>query len=125
MINAPDWNFTVSWTPAVWDVWGGTMTPLLSIHYESDYFSFLPQSRPVHQQSSFTRSNANLHWESNDGGVWGELFVNNIEDEDIVTRSACGDLVQGSVANGLPGGLGCNVMYAPPRTYGARLGYRF
>ncbi len=125
MINAPEWNFTVSWTPAVWDVWGGTMTPLLSIHYESDYFSFLPQTRPAHQQSSFTRSNANLHWESNDGGVWGEIFVNNIEDEDIVTRSGCGNLVQGSVSNGLPGGVGCSHMFAPPRTYGARLGYRF
>ena len=125
MINAPELNGTLTWIPGEWDLWGGTMTPLLSIHYESSYASFLPEFRPAHHQGSFTRSNANLHWESNDGGVWGEIFVNNIEDEDIVTRSGCGQIVNGLVGTLVPGGVGCSHMYAPPRTYGARLGYRF
>ena len=125
MINAPEWNFTLSWIPLRWEIWGGTMTPLLSVHYESEYFSFLPQTREAHQQPSFTRSNASLYWEKSDGGLFAEVFVNNIEDEDIVTRSSCGDLVRGSAAVGLPGGLGCSRMVAPPRTYSLRLGYRF
>ncbi len=122
MINAPEWNFTVNWTPVVWEVWGGTMSPLLSIHYESEYFSALPQFHPANQQDSFTRSNASLYWEKDDGGLYGEIFVNNIEDEDIVTRSGCGTLA-GSFT--IEGSLGCTQMYAPPRTYGARMGYRF
>ena len=123
MVNAPDWNISVTWVPVEWEVLNGRLNPMLQFSFKSDYIT-RPHNQSVDQQDSYTRTNASLHWESNKTGLFLEGFVHNIEDEDIQTVSTCQQMVNGVAGTPFPG-LGCTHMYQPPRTYGVRVGYRF
>lgn len=123
MVNAPDWNISATWVPVELEMLNGMLRPMVQFSFKSDYIT-RPHDQSVDKQDSYTRTNASLHWESNKTGLFLEGFVHNIEDEDIQTTSECQQRVNGVAGTGLPG-LGCSVMYQPPRTYGVRLGYRF
>ena len=123
MVNAPDWNISATWVPVELEVLNGMLRPMVQFSFKSDYIT-RPHDQSVDKQDSYTRTNASLHWESSKTGLFLEGFVHNIEDENIQTTSECQQRVNGVAGTGLPG-LGCSVMYSPPRTYGVRLGYRF
>lgn len=71
---------------------------------------------PTDRLPSYSRSNAHLTWES-DNHVWmAELYVDNIENKDVVNSFADTSAFQSYVHQNI---------YLPPRTYGGRLRYRF
>ena len=123
MVNAPDWNISATWVPVEWEVLNGMLHPAIQFSYKSDYIT-RPHNQPVDRQDAYTRTNASLHWEARKTGLYLEVYVHNIEGEDIQTATFCQQQVNGVAGTGLPG-LGCAKMYQPPRTYGARIGYRF
>jgi len=118
LANAPEFNWTLSWVPIELNVMDGVLTPMVQIAYKSEYIT-RPHGLLNDQQDEFTRSNLSLHWESDNNGVYGELFVHNVEDELIQSASTCGGVAQGGRS------VGCSKMFQAPRTFGVRAGYRF
>lgn len=93
----------------------GTLTPIGQFYY-SDGFntSNLFALDPGAQQDSFTKSDLRLVWDSLDGDYSVEVFVENIEDEAVLSRSnnnGGDDLLQSS--------------YLFPRNYGVRFRANF
>ncbi|MEM9310058.1 MAG: TonB-dependent receptor [Pseudomonadota bacterium] len=93
----------------------GTITPIGQFYY-SDGFntSNLFALDPGAQQDSFTKSDLRLVWDSAEGSYSIEAFVENIEDEAVLSRSnnnGGDDLLQSS--------------YLFPRNYGVRFRARF
>ena len=123
LVNAPDWNISATWVPAELEMLNGRLYPLVQFSFKSSYIT-RPHNQSVDRQDSYTRTNASLHWESVNTGLYLEGFVHNIENKDIQTSSFCQQQVNGVAGTPFPG-LGCTHMYQPPRTYGVRLGYRF
>lgn len=121
VLNAPNRTMSVSWVPTVWSFANGSLTPRIQIAYKSDY-NTRPHGLQIDRQDAYTRSNLSLMWESNSTDWYGEIFVRNIEDEIVQTASGCG--VNGS---GVPSfaAIGCEKMFAAPRTVGLRAGFRF
>jgi len=117
--NAPDWNANLTWVPFTVDFMGGMLNPRIQIAYKSDYITS-PEDTFIDQQDAYTKSNASLYWESNNDGVYGEVYVRNIENEHVQVSSGCGGI---TFAQGA--GINCTKMFAEPRTYGVRVGYRF
>ena len=66
-------------------------------------------------QQSFTRTDIRLQWHSEGGLVWGELFVENLEDRTLYSRLVVGPQFTG----GMPNRLNLQA----PRTFGVRLGF--
>jgi|GEM_PF-568358 len=116
--NAPDWNLSLNWVPMQLEVMDGMLTPMLTITYKSEYLND-PVGNYLNHVDAYTRSNASLHWESNTNSVYGEAYVRNIENENILVTGGCGTSTFSGSA------LGCTASYAAPRTYGVRVGYRF
>lgn len=93
----------------------GTLTPVVQTYYSdgfntSNLFAIDPSTR----QSSFTKTDVRLTWESESGDYAVEVFVENLEDEAVLTRSnnnGGDDLLQTS--------------FLFPRNYGVRLRTRF
>lgn len=111
--NAPDWSAHLG-PNYRWALPRGT----ISLKGEGDYsskFFFTPANLPLVGQSSFFKANAFLTYDSNAGWhVTG--FVRNLTNK--LTRVSA-DVE--AVLNGTP----VQGSYAPPRTYGAEVGYRF
>ncbi len=116
--NAPDWNLTLTWVPVEWGVMNGRLSPMVQVAYKSKYKT-RAHGLLNDIQDDFTRTNLSLHWESDNNGFYGEAYVRNLEDETIQTNSDCANQLQGGL------GIGCRKMFAPPRTFGVRAGYRF
>ena len=88
---------------------GGVIRPLLVARF-SDQFFGLATNAESERQASFVKADLKLSWEVNQN--WsGQLFVDNLTDEDTITRMVWG-------AQRL------QVSYAPPRTYGLRVTYK-
>ncbi|MCH8336904.1 MAG: TonB-dependent receptor [Proteobacteria bacterium] len=126
--RAPDFNMTFSIVPATFDALGGTWTPQLQFHYESESFFDISNrtigSAGAGAREAYTKTNVTLGYEHADGKWYGEAFVYNIEDDDVFNSSSCGSAV-GS-ASGLPNPVyDCFATYEPPRLYGVRFGFRF
>jgi iron complex outermembrane receptor protein len=126
--RAPDFNLTFSIVPTTFEGLGGTWTPQLQVHYESDSF-FDISNRTIGPagagaREAYTKTNLTLGYEHGDGRWYGEAFVYNLEDDDVFNSSGCGSSV-GS-ASSLPNPVyDCGATYEPPRTYGLRIGLRF
>jgi len=126
--RAPDFNMTLSIIPANFEGLGGTWTPQLQFHYESESF-FDISNRTIGPagagaRDAYTKTNLTLGYEHGDGQWYGEAFVYNIEDDDVFNSSGCGSSV-GS-ASSLPNPVyNCGATFEPPRIYGVRFGFRF
>ncbi|MEM1052671.1 MAG: TonB-dependent receptor [Pseudomonadota bacterium] len=93
----------------------GSITPVVQFYY-SDGFntSNLFAIDPATRQDSYTKTDARLVWTSEEGDYEVEAFVENIEDEAVLTRSnnnGGDDLLQSS--------------FLFPRNYGIRVRARF
>jgi iron complex outermembrane receptor protein len=65
----------------------GSLTPLLSIRYSDEYgTSNLFSQDPAHQQDSFTKTDFRLTWLSADNDVTVAAYVENIEEEAVLSR---------------------------------------
>ena len=91
------------------------MSPYIQFTYKSEYF-VTAANEPVFgldKQDSYTQTDIKLFWESNDSQWSGELYVQNLENEFPKT-------------GGFLATNGYWITYGPePRTFGARVTYRF
>ncbi len=90
----------------------GTLTPEIQTYYNSGYIlsDLTPQ---FGKNEAYTKTDLRLTFRSTDGNITVQAFVNNIEDEAVITRA-----VYGNHRSQL-------VTYAPGRTFGLSAGYRF
>lgn len=109
--NTPDWSgqFGAAYEIDLGD--SGTLTPGFNTQWTGSYL--LSPSAPNIVQSGFTKTDARITWESRNGSLSAQAFVQNIENEATLGRITVR-------ANGEIQGT-----YADPRTYGVRIGYRF
>jgi len=94
----------------------GAITPRIDIFRSGDLY-FLSANSPLDRQAAYTLVDANIAWTS--GRYTLEAFVRNATDEDVISND-------GLQSNTIGGGFGIdNYTYAPPRTFGVRLGVDF
>ncbi len=111
--RSPEW--TASFTAAYDIPMGerGVLTPYVQVAYKDDYFITALNDPFLDHEDSFTQTDVRLGWESADGHWNAEAFIQNIEDN-------------GPIIGGFYAFSGVFVISGPePRTYGARVGYRF
>jgi iron complex outermembrane receptor protein len=108
----------------------GTITPILKFTFTDQYFlrpfncgpcygveAGFANPQGIDNQPWFTRTDIRLQWRSESGYFFGEVFVENIEDNSVYQR-----VVVGSQLNG---GLGSRFGFQTPRIYGGRFGISF
>jgi iron complex outermembrane recepter protein len=111
--NAPDFtaHFSVEY---MWHIPSGT----LALRGEADYsskFYFAPDNFAVLSQGAYTKGNGFLTY--NDARNWyATAFVRNVSDAATKTSAIVNTPLDGNPVQGT---------YAPPRTFGVELGYRF
>jgi iron complex outermembrane receptor protein len=95
----------------------GAITPRVDAYF-SGRVDFLPDN--LSPQKSYTQTNAHLTWVSDDQMYRVEAFVNNIENNDIISNDGLQSITLGQGVLQPD-----NYAYYPPRTFGIRLGVRF
>ena len=119
LTRAPEFTASVMLEPVVWQFNGGTLTPRVQFHAESEaHLAVL--NRDFEKRDSFTKTDLSLFYESAERNWYAEAYVRNVEDEDVATYMECFDFRQ----MGVPVQQ-CERAYAPPRTWGVRVGLRF
>lgn len=98
---------------------GSTLTPMLLTEYSGEYWSF-DVNVPGSEQDSYTRTDLRLVWENVDAGLELEVFVLNVEDEAVLTRSV---VFTPSQAASPTASIQAN--YANPRVWGIGMRYEF
>jgi len=104
-------GFTVSYEI---DLGGsGTLTPYMQFFYSSDFNTDDLVTYRAQVQDSYTKTDLRLIWTSGSGNITAEAFIENLEDEAVLTRTNVGGfgLVQSS--------------YAYPQNAGIRVSYSF
>ena len=109
--NAPKWSARVSYAH-IFDLGGaGSLTPSVDFYVQSRTFSDI-QNYAQSRRASYTKTDLNLRYETEDGQLSITGFVNNLEDERVANNLVT--VWSSTTAN-----------YDPPRTYGVRLGMQF
>lgn len=108
---SPKW--TITGTAAYeFAIGEGTLTPSAQVYYNDGYDN-LDLNLPIARTSSYTKTDLRLTYVA-PGDRWTlQAYVENLEDEAVLNRTAIG-------AN-----RSINAAYALPRTYGVRAGVRF
>jgi len=111
--NAPDVSGHLGASYS-WDLSGGDLSLRGEVEFTSKFF-FTSANNPQEGQAAFAKGNAFLTYTSSSG--WhARAFVRNIADERTATAGRISSSFYGTIING---------SYAPPRTFGAELGYEF
>jgi iron complex outermembrane receptor protein len=97
----------------------GSITPRVDTYF-SGKVDFLPDNFPTSRQKSYHMTNARVTWLSPGGRYRIDAFVNNIEDEDVISNDGLQSITLGQQALEPD-----NFVYYPPRTYGVRVGVNF
>ena len=119
LTRAPNLTATVMMEPVVWQFESGSLTPRVQFHYETDaYLGVL--NRDFEQRDGFTKTDISVFFESAQQNWYAEAYVRNAEDSDVATYMECFDFRQMGVPI-----QQCERAYAPPRTWGVRVGLRF
>ena len=126
LTRAPEFTATAIYTPVIWQMpFGGSLEPRIQFHYESEV-SLGVLDRSFERQDGYTKTDLSLLYTYENGARgWGdslyaEIFIQNLEDEDVATYQECFDFNQVGVDV-----QQCERVYAPPRTWGLRAGLRF
>lgn len=108
---SPKWTVTGT---AAYDIaiGGGTLTPSAQVYYNAG-FDNLDLNLPIAKTSSYTKTDLRLTYVPTDERFTLQAYVENVEDEAVLNRTAIG-------AN-----RSINASYAMPRTYGVKAGFRF
>jgi iron complex outermembrane receptor protein len=117
MARTPEWTLNVGYQHT-WNLESGAkLTGRISSHYETgknlEYHGFAQN-----KQDAFTKTDLNLTYASSDDRWSLQGYVRNLEDENVRTASSP-NATTGLATNGNA------EFYAPPRTYGVRLGVTF
>ncbi len=119
LTRAPGFTASIMLEPVIWQFNGGTLTPRVQFHSESEaYLAVL--NRDFETRDSFTKTDLSLYYQSAGQNWYAEAYVRNLEDEDVATYMECFDFRQ----MGVPVQQ-CERSFAPPRTWGLRVGLRF
>jgi iron complex outermembrane recepter protein len=113
--QAPEWTLTAGYD-RVWNIGEGSLVASFSTRYLTDYYLSV-FNLPGDKVESFMQSDASLTYTAPNDAWDVSAFVRNIEDNDTLTTAQF--LIGG---NGVPIYL---FGWAPPRTYGVRVGARF
>jgi len=97
----------------------GTITPRVDAFF-SGKVQFLPDNYFTSTQKAYHLTNLRLTWVDPDSRWKAEAFVENVEDEDVISN----DGLQ-SITLGQQGLEPDNFVYYPPRTFGVRVGVNF
>ena len=90
----------------------GTLTPEFQTYYNSGYI--LTDLTPDYgSNKAYTKTDLRLTYRTADGAYYVQAYVNNVENEAIITRAV------------YTNHRALLVNYAPPRTYGLTGGIRF
>lgn len=90
----------------------GTLTPEIQTYYNSGYI--LTDLTPDYgKNDAYTKTDLRVTYRTVDGAFYVQAFVNNIENEAIITRAVYSNH------------RALLVNYAPPRSYGVNAGFRF
>lgn len=92
---------------------GATLTPRISLHYETDSFLSIFNYGELDTQKAYTRTDLGLRYNSGKSW-WVDGFIRNLEDANIKTSAAGGPTIVRAVAQ-----------YMPPRTLGVNVGFNF
>jgi iron complex outermembrane receptor protein len=92
---------------------GATLTPRISLHYETESWLSVFNLGDPDKQKAYTRTDLGLRYVSGKSW-WVDAFVRNAENKNIKT----------SAAGGGNGGIFV-AQYMPPRTFGVNVGYNF
>jgi outer membrane receptor protein involved in Fe transport len=87
--------------------------------FSSQYWSF-DFNVPGTEQDSYTKSDLRLTWESENSGLSIQAFVQNLENEAVLTRT----VIFGPSEAATPT-ASIQANYADPRTYGLAVGLKF
>jgi iron complex outermembrane receptor protein len=101
-----------------WDTPIGTFTPRVDAFW-SGQVVFLPDN--INNQKPYEQTDLNLMWTDPSGRYTLDAFVKNLSNTAVITND-------GLQSTSLSGPLGVepdNYVYAPPRTFGVRLGVKF
>ena len=94
-------------------VFGGRLTPRIQTRYQSDYYFTITNDR-AESQDSYTKSDILLTYEPDHGKWSASVYCHNLEDSTILTSAGFAGYADGYL-----------LQFAPPRTYGARVNFRF
>lgn len=109
--NAPKWSARASYAH-IFDLGGaGSLTPSVDVYVQSRTFSDI-QNYAQSRRASYTKTDLNLRYETNDAHLSVTGFVNNLENKRVANNLVT--VWSSTTAN-----------YDPPRTYGVRLGMQF
>jgi len=113
MAHAPTFQATFQYEHAFNLADGATLTPRISLHYETDSFLSIFNYGEMDTQKAYTRTDLGLRY--NSGKSWYvDGFIRNLEDANIKTSAAGGPTLARAVAQ-----------YMPPRTLGVNIGFNF
>jgi iron complex outermembrane recepter protein len=90
----------------------GTFTPSINFFASDGHFN-VDFNTAIDRQDSWTKTDLRLNWVSSDEKYSAQLFVENVEDEEVNQRGVFG------------GNNSLNSSYAPPRLWGLRGSVRF
>jgi len=117
LINAPEVTATLTLEPFSVKVGPGTLAPMVQFHYESSAFLRV-QNRESDRRDSFTKTDARLRYSGIEESWFVEAYVQNIEDENVLSSVSTGTFIIGS-------GPSLKGVFGAPRTYGLRIGTTF
>jgi iron complex outermembrane receptor protein len=95
----------------------GTITPRVDTYF-SGRIDFLPDN--LMPQKSYTQTNIHITWVSPSETYKIEGFVNNLEDDDVISNDGLQSITLGQQVMQPD-----NLIYYPPRTFGVRFTYNF
>jgi iron complex outermembrane receptor protein len=115
LARSPEWRYQIgveySFPIGAW----GSLTPRVEYFWQDDTY-YRAYNTAFDLQEAYHKTDVKLMWTSPEEMWNAEVFVRNIENEDVIQN-----LVVGSGAIGSP----ALAYYAPPRLYGFRVGFRY
>jgi iron complex outermembrane receptor protein len=91
----------------------GRITPYLQTYYSDSYNTDDVITYSTQEQDSYTKTDFRVIWTSENENISAEVFIENIEDEDVLARTNVG------------GGALVQTSYLHPQNYGVKFGYSF
>jgi hypothetical protein len=91
----------------------GRLTPFVQIFYSSEFNTDDLVTYRAQVQEAYSKTDLRLIWTSASGNISGELFIENLEDNEVLARTNVGGF--GTVQSS----------YAYPRNGGIKLSYNF
>lgn len=97
----------------------GTLTPRIDAFFSGKVY-FLPDNYVTSRQKAYQLTNLRLTWTSPDSRYRVDAFVNNIENNAVISNDGLQSITLGQQVLEPD-----NFVYYPPRTYGVRVGVNF